>query len=369
MNLTNRFFVTLVGVGLGVGFAQADLRIGGSRANTMGGAGLALPVNPTNNLRLNPAMIGFAPGDLSVEIPSLGYQLQGIKIGDLSDYLGSINDGSLDSDKIQELGLKFGRNDIRFGLDGTLGLRMGGFAVTGYAQAEVLAVPNADLKSYNGSSGSLGENPQLDAYGLGYYTLGIGYGRQIPIRDAHLGLGVNVNIIKAYYAHKVAKYDSSTETADVTDGIDIDSGSDTNSKNGVGVDLGLLASSDVLKGTYAGLVVKNFIEPNVKFSQQLPDSTTVAVDNLRPFKRSINAGLGKTLDNGKFLLAADMLDLGNHAGNSSLALGAEYAPLSWFSVGAGYNSRTRFTVGCSIIGINISYSDQEPITFGYLLKF
>ncbi|CAN5637194.1 hypothetical protein BH11ARM2_BH11ARM2_36320 [soil metagenome] len=332
----------------------------------MGGAGLALPVDVAENIRLNPALRSFNRG-FKFDFPSLGYELDGVSISDLRDYAGNVNGGGLNDNNLVRYARQLGGRDTRYGFDAGIGFLVDGFSLMTYGQATVLGKPNQDLRNWS-NAGSLNNPPvgsQLDAYGLGYHTVDLGYGKPTSMKNGSLALGGTLRIINAYYGHKIVRFDGAG--VNVANGAEVQ-GADTNSKSGVGVDVGAIYTVKSTPRTHYGLVVQNLVEPSVRFDRQVADSAAVLGDNITPFKRAINVGVGHITENGKWLLAADLIDLGNNAGRGSLALGAMYNVSRSFGVGAGYNSLTGLTLGFSLFGINVAFENQRP-RLEYEFKF
>lgn len=345
--------------------ASADVQFGGTRAQGMGGAGLALPVDAANNFRLNPALLAYAPKGLSVSYPSVQLKLDGLSVGDLNDYFGNIKDGGLDSDKLIKFANKFGSRRHDLGLNGSLGLLGGGFALTGMGEAVVSTLPNATLQSSVGS-GTPANGSQLDGYGLGYYGYGLSYGNTVPVPEGGLSIGANAHVVKAYYAHQIVSYTAGGVTSGPASG-DV-GGHSTVSDSGFGADLGFLYHTKDMPNVHYGFVAENLIKPNIKFDRQLANSTTVLKDDIDPFQTNFRAGVGATIGK-NILLAADYLDLGNRTGNSQIALGAEYHFGSTLALRAGYNSKNSFSVGFSAFGLNVAFANNIPITIGAGFRF
>ena len=68
-------------------------------------------------------------------------------------------------------------------------------------------------------------------------------------------------------------------------------------------------------------------------------------------------------------LCVDFIDLGNSAGRQEVRYGAELALSRGFAVRAGYNSRTAFTYGLSLGGLNVQVGGQAPLTLASVIRF
>ena len=351
--------------------SQADVTFGGARAAGMGGAGLALPVDIGNNYRMNPAFLAFGSKAPTLQWPSLGYKLDGISLGNVRDVVGSIDHGGLDASGILSLARNYADGPKAVGVNGSAGFRLGGFAIGASGEAGINSIPNAALQTWAQSGGSINTLPPTareDAYGFGYQQLEMAYGNSVRTTAGKFTIGANVRQIKAYYAHKFA--DSNTIINNDQNGVQNGSGIVGNyaTQNGTGVDLGMLYNFPGNNELYLGGLIQNIIEPNIKFNYEpAGGGQAIIPGGFDPFKRTFNVGLGYV--HSKLLMAADLVDIGNHSGGQQLRYGAEYQLGGNTYLRAGYNSQTAFTYGLSISGFNIQVGGKAPLSITSAIRF
>lgn len=357
---------------LSTAHADDSFRFGGSRSAGMGGAGLALPIDIIQNHRLNPAMLGFGRRKIGLQYPEFGIQTKGIGISDFRDAFGDLNNGGVDSDKVVNLARKYGDRRVDAAADGSIGFVAGGFAISGGGAGAVASIPNASLSTFVASGNTdysqLPADARLDAYGYAYYEVDASYGAPVRTGAGTLAIGGRLRDIKAYYGHKVADQGSIQSGAGVQNGAEFGgSNDDTMDKNSLGFDLGVLYQPKVLSNLYVGATVENLVVPKVGFTRTLPNSD-VLTEDFNPFKTTTSVGVGAIV--GKtLLLAADIHDVFNRAGDEEVRLGGELNVGRLVSVRAGYNSRTAFTVGLSVGGFNFSLAGNQAVTFSSNIKF
>ena len=341
----------------------------------MAGAGLALPLDIAQNHRLNPAMLGYGSAKFSFQYPSFGYHLDGLSISDLQNKFGNIGQGGVDSNKLITVAQTLGDGQKTIGVDTTLGFEYGAFSLDGAGSANITTLPNSSLVSDTKSGSFTNLNDQLDAYGLTDYEIGVSYGKLLQTTTGHLSVGGTIKSATAYYSHQYVNGTAiTTGSGSTTTAPEMNGANDVN-QTGVGADLGVLYDAGKNSNVYYGLTVTNLIEPNVSFNRYVPITdpntgvtTEVQGDSVKPFQRSINAGVGGVV-NGKILLAGDMYDIGNHAGNSQMRFGAEYAFGKGLALRGGYNTETGFAVGFSVLGINFAYASNSQLSVALGVKF
>jgi hypothetical protein len=348
----------------------ADIQFGGSRAAGMGGAGLALPFDIGNNYRLNPAFLAFGSKAPTFQWPGLGYRIDGIGVSDVSDITGELSNGGLDANKIIDIGRRFGDDNINLALGVDFGLRLAGVAIGARGQLGINTVPNADLRNWANSgqpNSAIPATAQLDAYGFGYQQFEVGYGNAVRTPQGRFAIGVNTKRITGYFAHQIASGSalSSGNTNLISNGSNIPAGQDFLQQEGFSADVGLLYSPKGMNNLYIAAVIENFIEPGIDFDIQ--GAGTGAFGQLQPFKRAFSTGFGLMQKN--LLLAADFIDLGNGSGRAESRYGAELSIGRGFAVRAGYNTRTAFTYGLSLGGLNIQVGGNTPLSLGTVFRF
>ncbi len=362
-NRLNRLLGLSVGV-LFSAYAAADFTIGGARAQGMGGAGLALPIDVRNNYILNPAFLAFGSKNPALQFPQIGYRIDGIGFGDLSDVIGNFSEG-VSQDGVLTLARSFGQNDIKAAFGANLGVSGLGFAVAARGEVGLNSTPNAALRNWDGNNSTLTGNERLDAYGYAYRSIDVGYGNAVRVPAGRLAIGANARFITSNYAHKFVDANG-IQNGTVQNGSGIPAGQDTVEEQGVAVDLGLLYSPKNLDNLYFGLVVENFIQPDLNFDVQRPGGA--GFDALNPFPRVISVGIGAQVGKG-LLLAGDLVDIGNAASRKEARVGAELGLGSSFAIRAGYNSRTAFGWGFSLFGVNVHFAGNTPLSLNSAIRF
>ncbi len=351
--------------------ASADVTFGGARAAGMGGAGLALPIDVGNNYRMNPAFLGCGSKRPVFSWPSIGYKLDGISYSGVNDVIGSIDKGGLDANSILTLARRYANSDKAVAFNGNAGFRFGGLAIGATGEAGVNSVPNAALQTWAQNGGDVNNVPangRLDAYGFGYQQFEVGYGNSVRSNSGKVTVGMNMREIKAYYAHKFA--DGTTIQSNNGNGVQNGSGitGDFVSKTGTGMDLGVLYNFPGNNDLYLGTVIQNFVEPNIAFNYEAPGGgNPIVPGGFDPFKRTFNVGMGYVKNN--LLLAADWVDLGNHAGGQQFRAGAEVGLTKTIFIRAGYNTATNTTYGVSINGLNIQLGGRVPLSITSVIRF
>lgn len=354
---------------------QADEGIGGTRAAGMGGAGLALPIDIAQNHRLNPAMLGLASSRFSFEYPNFGYHLDGFNISDLQSKFGNLGNGGLTNSQLTTVAQDFGESRKEVGINLGIGAEYAAFAVDMTGSANITTIPNAlleqDVRSGTAAS-NFNANDQLDAYGLTAYEVGASYGKVLQTTTGEVSVGTTLNYAGAYYSHQYVSGTTISSGGNATPGTELN-GANYLNQSGVGLDVGALYDAGKNSNVYYGLTVTNLIEPNISFSRTTPVTsggvtTEVTDSNVEPFKRSVNVGVGGIVEK-KILLAGDIYDVGNNTGSQQLRLGGEYSFGSGLALRGGYNSLTGFTVGFSVLGINVAYASNSLLTVATAYRF
>lgn len=355
--------------------APADWKFGGSRTAGLS-AGLALPFNVESSGLSNPALYGLREKNFRFSWPSLGYRARGISLQDVRDEAGSIGDGGLDVNDLGGFARRFGDRTKEFGLNGDLGFSFGGVAFELLAQGQATTVPNADLQAWSQSgnddvgllidSDPQFNNAQLDGYGFGFYSFNVAYGSvvQVPGPD-RLALGARMKVVRAYYTHDIV---NAAQIAGGNPGFSApEMGSrDVLSKSGVGLDLGALYSTGKNRNVHFAFTVDNAVVPRVSFQGTLTDLVTGRT--FGAFPTMFNAGVGY-VPTDRLLLAADYIDIGNRDGRQELRIGAEAQLIRGFALRMGLNTRSNATVGVSLFGFNLAYSQALPLQIGSVFRF
>lgn len=350
-----------------------DVRFGGARTFGLGGAGIALPLDVYETHRLNPALLGFAGKKFRAGVPYIGYHTDNTSLGQINDLIGDVDSGGVDDDQVVKIARKYGGNTKEFGLNGGTGLTYGGFALSGRVEALVRSVPNQPFKDFlatgNDDYQDTPIDSRLDVYGLGYYEGTASFGHEIPLGKAkdRLSLGASLRAVTAYYAHKVADAGAIADGDGVRNGTEISSDDDVIQRSGIGVDFGGVGSIHSLPNAYFGFSVRNAVEPDVTFSRTGPNADFPLVRDLRPFKRQVGVGAAYVKEH--CLAALDVVDLGNHADAQAVRFGVEYGFSKLFAVRAGYDSRSKFTAGVTIYGINAAIAADGTTSIVQQIRF
>lgn len=368
----NQRFTLAILAGLGISaFASADVTLGGTRSQGMGGAGLALPFDIGNNYRMNPAFLAFGSKAPSIQWPQFGYKLNGISFGDVNDIVGKLSNGGLDSDGVLTLARTYANGDKTLAVNTDFGIRFAGLAIGARGEVGINSRPNQQLQNWaaaGGDTSNVDLGSRLDAYGYGYQQIEVGYGNTVKTKAGKLSIGFNAKQIKSYYAHKFA--DKDTIQNNNSGGVQNGSGIANNfaESNSFGMDLGFIYRLPNVDDVYFGAVIENFIEPGIAFPYEAPGGgQPITAEGFDPYKRALSLGFG--LNKGKLMMAADIIDLGNAAGRQEVRYGAELALSRGFALRAGYNSRTAFTYGLSLGGLNVQVGGQAPLTLASVIRF
>jgi hypothetical protein len=342
----------------------------------MAGAGLALPFGGVDSVAYNAARYAYNKG-FNLSGLDFQYDISGLNINHLGSVFKSNSGSGFGTSNLGNIAQNFGQNNIDVALDGGLSLGMGPFSIGASAGAVMATRPNAALQAWAKGNTSnittIDPNSYLDAYGYAYTSLDFGAGAQFGPKNDVGGttIGGRLRFIRAYYAH----YAGDAQTI-----IDSGLGLSVNAqspelgtsnyldKNSVAADFGTQVRLDHSGHQFAGLEVDNLIEPKVSFQGTAPNGGPLN-QTFSAFRRSINLGYGATTADRKFMFAADIHDLGNHAGFQELRLGASAQLTSWLSVGASYGSVNGASIGAEIFGIGVSVSHQQPLTLSKVFRF
>ncbi|MFM9874430.1 MAG: conjugal transfer protein TraF [Fimbriimonadaceae bacterium] len=347
-------------------FGSADWVIGSGRFNGMGRAGLALPGDYIYSGKLNPAMYGLAPSNFRFLVPRFSFRLDGVGVNDLQDFFGDVNSGGLDENKLADIARKLGDSNFEFGAGTGLGIYFNGFALDFEGDALVAGLPNQQLQTWvnSGSNGNVPIGSRLDAYGLGGYQVGFGYGRRLNTSgEMDLSIGARVKIVKSYYTHRFADANSIQNNTAGALAPEM-GGNDTLSENGLGLDLGIVASASKDRGLFIGATFENLLVPKTTFNGTSPTLTT---STIRPYPRTFNTGIGYVTP-GKYVFAADFIDAFNGASAQELRVGSELL-LGGFALRGGYESRSGFTIGAGFGGFNLAFGGNTNAALSYALRF
>lgn len=367
--------------------ARADLTFGGDARNfAMGGAGIALQRSGDSN-RFNPATLMTEKGKFSLYTPSLGTRMEGgLGMGDVVDFMSDM--GGNEQMAI-DFARRFAREESSFGINGNLGFRVGPVEIMAGGVGRARVIPSAALQRFartgrpfaeiNSATDPAVESPQAgysgDIIATGYYTLpSIGVGFRAPIKPVGFTVdgGVRIKLMNAVYSHYVAS-EGAIRAGSVSNLQDLrapEMGSkDVLTKNGVGVDFGLLARHDA--GWNAALVVNNLIKPNLEFNVtpagQGANNAAARREDLELLATTIS--LGGAFQRGGTIFAVDLVDLTGAIESPQLRAGAEQRLGKIMALRAGYSSGNGFTYGLGLFGFDVAFSEDQPLEVVRTLKF
>ncbi|MCH8979240.1 MAG: hypothetical protein IH945_08360 [Armatimonadetes bacterium] len=347
--------------------SQNEYEIGGRRASGMGGAGLAAKRDAGYRGFRNPAAYGLSRG-FRFLTPTIGYHMSGLNLKELQDNLGSTGSGGVPLNTLGEFAQMFGDERARFGAVGDAGLNFGGLHVGASGFATVMTVPNAPLQAWVASGGdplTLVGTERLDGYGLGVQTIDVAFGRATVTPDGReSSVGARARIVRSYYSHHFA--DSATIGAGggSSPGTEM-GGANVVSKSGLALDVGYLMDLDESGSLTGAVVLNNLLEPGVGVDAALSGGGTSEV---HAFKRTLNFGVAMQPSK-ELLYAVDLIDVGNNSGATELRFGGEFMAGSAFGFRAGYAGRTGWSVGATVLGIQVSVSKELPLGLTTNFKF
>lgn len=348
--------------------AWADWRFGGNKSPGIGGVGLAVPSRPAYDGISNPANFAFTRKVFDFTWPHFGVRFEGISIPELRDHLSSVDSGGLKPDRLAKLARDLGDRPTEFGGTGGVALTFQGLQVSFEGQVLVNTLPNADLQDWvrnGGGDGSLlidGDprynGASLNGYGIAFSSLNIAYG--VPVRlksNSRLAVGGRARIVRTYYSHQVI--DAQRIATDAPGLLAPEmGGANVISRSGLGVDAGAIYTVGPERKLHYGASIENLIEPSVAFRGTSTDLVTPRTFDA--FRRRTSVGAGYQV-NERSLIGADWVDVANHTGAAELRMGAYFQVDPRFGVGAGFGTRSPFTIGVNVLGFNVAYSSRLPL--------
>ena len=352
-----------------------DITFGGdARAFAMGGAGIAsLAGNSISGMgsRNNPASLAFAKGLMRFHFPNIGARADGaISVTKAADYL--INSGS--GGDATNLAKRFASEDSRFGLNGSVGLRVGPVEVLASGVAQGYILPNAALQAWgkSGGTGSVPSNSQADVLASAVYSLPqIGFASQLKSgtggENFTVAVGARIKYMNAVYAHYFADKAALDGGTDALKAPEM-GGKDTLTKQGVGADLGIMLESKKLLGFSGGLVIANAIKPNFTFTGQFGANANGGGGTRTYDLLATTATAGVGFQKGGMTAVADLVDITQSIGKAELRAGVEQK-LGPIALRAGYNSATGYTYGLGLGGFDIALGKRQPLEVVRTLRF
>lgn len=347
--------------------AYADVTFGGSKAAGMGGAGLALGNDPFGPGARNPAWLALNPRSY-FSWPSLRYDLEGIRFGDLDKVFRTSGSGSgvLDTEGLGRIARTFGDRNVEAGASFAIGGQFNRFALDIRAEGSVLTNPNGSLQNWVRAGSDLTAVPAdafLDGYGLGVIDFGLSLGHELKAPEGKFAIGGRFKIVQSFYSHYVV--DNNAIVAGGSAQAPEMNGKSLLRKTGVGIDAGVHYASTKHPGWSGALLVNNLIEPNIRFDARRP--VLGGTERIRPVVRTVDLGLA--FDKGPWLAAVDLIDAFNSGSRRDLRLGGEVHAGRWLAVRAGWGSLSGPTVGVGVAGFNLAFSRRFPIDASFALRF
>lgn len=352
-----------------------DITFGGdARAFAMGGAGIASLAG--SNLsgmgsRNNPASLAFAKGLMRFHFPNLGARADGaISLDKAANYLLTNGSGADASD----LARRFASEDSVFGLNGSLGLRVGPVEILASGVGQGYILPNASLQTWgkSGGTGSVPNDARADVLASAVYSLPqIGFATQLKQGGGDgnftVAVGARIKYMNAVYAHYYAEKASLDSGTDALKAPEMN-GKDSLSKKGVGADLGIMLESKKLLGLSGGLVIANAVKPDFTFTGQFGANAGGGGGTRTYNLLATTATAGVGFQKGGLTAVADWVDITEAIGTSQLRAGVEQR-FGGIAFRAGYNSATGYTYGIGLGGFDIALGKRQPLEVVRTLRF
>jgi hypothetical protein len=129
----------------------------------------------------------------------------------------------------------------------------------------------------------------------------------------------------------------------------------------------VLYAPKMLHNVYVGGTIDNLVKPSVGFTRTMPNSDVIT-ETFNPFATVTTVGAGAMVGQ-NILLAADVYDVFSDGIGRELRLGGELQINHLAAVRGGYNSRSGFTLGASVMGFNFSIAGREPLVVSTTIRF
>ncbi|MBI3945097.1 MAG: conjugal transfer protein TraF [Armatimonadetes bacterium] len=341
--------------------ARADLSFGyEARLIGMGGAGLAIIDNPTQAALVNPAALSLPRSRrLDVEWPNFGWRVEGVNVWDA---LGKLSDFSVSASEALEM-----YNDFRDARDGvSIGVNSGMGLAVGPVDFRLRSQSRHRLNSVTVAPSGSSVAASADVFGATYLAPSVGFGFRAPgalrekLGGGDLHLGFRAKAARTYYNHWVVQQDTAgnVTTQQPTGADDRTSLHDTK----IGLDVGLLWQPAALPRTTVAFTVNNLIESGL----DVPSTAGVAPAGENVLPRTYNLGVAFR-GPGPVRLAADILDVTGQSTADGKAQFRAGLDLGIFRV--GYNQKSGFAAGVSLLGLSIAYAGDTPIVASQTFNF
>ncbi|MEP6756421.1 MAG: hypothetical protein ABJA67_13030 [Chthonomonadales bacterium] len=367
MKIQNSFVMAATAACLiSTSLAHADVSFGSSaRLLGMGGAGIAVVDRADHNTGLNPAALALNNRRSQIFFPNVGLHASGIPIKEAYKHLIQ-NPGANDA---VDLARDFGGQNSEFSAALGFGARVGHMDAMTTGIGLVRIIPNADLKNWsktgNGDLTKLNGNEKADVYGAAIYSLPIiGAAERISPKGSPIRVeaGTRIKLSRSVYTHYLVSSSNIMNNTVATPASELGSGT-TITKDGIGVDFGLLAHPTSHQGFSVALLVNNLLDPGFRIAGTDVNGNPAKFD-LQP--RSIT--VGSALEAGKFLFVADAVDITRAYGNVQGRLGMELTTRK-VSYRLGYSSARGFTAGIGWRFVQVAFGARAPLEIIKTLRF
>lgn len=351
-------------------FGAAQIQIGGARLTGLAGAGLALPYDAGQTVH-NPGVFARNRQKVKFHGPYISDFSRGLSLGEMQDIYSSVQGGALETNNFGTLARRFAEGRKEIGLEGSVGVTLGGVYVGYRGEAAAETLPNQTLKDWAAQSGDVAtlsttySGAGMDGYGYAYDSVEFGYGVPIQQESGTWNVGVKLKNVRAFYTHFLANAATIQTGGDGTPGPEMD-GNGVLRKSGVGLDTGFLYTPRTAKNMHFGGVVENLIKPSVGFEQAAPQTGTIS--DFNPFNTAVSLGVAYVPD-ARFMAAADYIDIGDTAHRAGLRMGAQYKVRKHLAFSAGVNTRDTWIVGADVWGVYVTFSGRNKLWLGQSFKF
>jgi hypothetical protein len=365
--MLGRFCAVVIILSISCIVSRADVIFGGNaRDIAMGGAGVAIVDKTERSTQLNPAALALFNRRVRVAmLPNVGLRVSGVPLRAAYEHLF----GNPDQNDAVSLARDFGSKNSEFGVGLGWGARIGHMdaRVEGTALARIL--PNTALQTWsknaNGDTTQLTGNERADMLGAAVYSLPtVGIAERISPGGSPILVeaGTRIKLQRAIYSHYIVSSANIANNTAATPAPELNGGT-TITKDGIGVDFGLLAHPRNHSGFSAAIVVINLIEPRFVFNGTDQNGAAVKYD-FQPRSMVV----GSAYESGRLLFAADAVDLTRAYGNVQGRIGAEYKTRG-IALRAGYASARGFTVGFGWGYFDIAFGARAPLGLSQTLRF
>jgi hypothetical protein len=341
--------------------------LGSARAVSMGGAGLAVVDRSGLTTSVNPASLAMLERKVQADYPGFGVRARGIPIGEALDHLF----GNPDKNDSVGLARDFGKRDSSFGAHLDWGLRFGPLEARTTGLATVRLLPNPAFRNWaktaEGNTDLLTGEEQADLFGAAIYALpAVSVAQRVSPDGSptRVDVGARFKLMRAIYSHYLVRADNLRNNSPAIPAPELNGGT-TITRDGLGVDLGLIAYPANRSGFTGALVITNLLDPPFRFDGTDERGAYKRYD-LQP--RSFSLGTAWQ-QRDSVVIALDLIDLTRAYGAAQVRLGAEYQTTRKIALRTGYNSAKGFTLGVGYGAFNFAYGNRVPLEVTHTLRF